>query len=446
MQHVPSCEMQRDHRRAAGQRAERVHARDPRPGDVHRVRRRRARCEPARRWPRSAGPTSRRAPAPGSQASAGASSPTASAAASARASSTNSPHRPDPRGRVGLGQRAGEPRAGEPVAALRVVLGAQADRDADRQRRDAGGAQRLVVAAEPAEHRGEEPVVDRAARRLRAGLQRVERHLEHLEVPVRRCARRAAATRRAGGSDAPGAPHGRPSTARDAACRGLRQRAEHPGAAPQRVAGAARTALDLLGQQPRRRTACSPAGGAGGSGRSGSCSAVRLCSRPISCTAPMPSVTLWWVVDHVAGPPVRAAPRPAAPATAAGRGRAGPRRTRPPTSSSCAHRAGRGQPDPAQVLVEVERRRRSPSSAPRARARARPPAGASAAPSATPTRARRPAGPSPARGRAAPAAVTLARSRGSPASARHIAVSSAFISGGRAPVQRGGHRARSGRR
>ena len=37
----------------------------------------------------------------------------------------------DPGGRVGLGQRRGEPGAGEPVAALRVVLGAQADRDAD---------------------------------------------------------------------------------------------------------------------------------------------------------------------------------------------------------------------------------------------------------------------------------------------------------------------------
>ena len=93
------------------------------------------------------------------------------------------PHGGDPGRRIGLGHGRGEPGAGEAVAALRVVLGAQADREPDGEpvRRDAVP---LVVAAEPADHRGQQPVVERSAGRLRPGLEVGQRHVEHLEVPA----------------------------------------------------------------------------------------------------------------------------------------------------------------------------------------------------------------------------------------------------------------------
>ena len=40
-----------------------------------------------------------------------------------------------------------------------------------------------------------------------------------------------------------------------------------------------------------------------GSGRRGSCSRVRLCSRAMSWMAPSPSVALWWVTTTSAAPP-----------------------------------------------------------------------------------------------------------------------------------------------
>ena len=93
------------------------------------------------------------------------------------------PHGGDPGGRVGLGHGRGEPGTSEAVAALRVVLGAQADRESDGEPVDPGAVP-LVVAAEPADHGGQQPVVERAARRLRARLEVGERHVEHLEVPA----------------------------------------------------------------------------------------------------------------------------------------------------------------------------------------------------------------------------------------------------------------------
>src|SRR5215475_8186411 len=60
------------------------------------------------------------------------------------------PHCGDPGGRVTLGHRRGEPGAGEAVAALRVVLVAQADREPDAEPVERG-AEPLVVAAEPAD-------------------------------------------------------------------------------------------------------------------------------------------------------------------------------------------------------------------------------------------------------------------------------------------------------
>ena len=77
----------------------------------------------------------------------------AAAALATRAASTNCRIRGDPGRRVGLGHGRGELGAGEPVPALRVVLGAQADREPDGEPVDRG-ALPLVVAAEPADHRG----------------------------------------------------------------------------------------------------------------------------------------------------------------------------------------------------------------------------------------------------------------------------------------------------
>ena len=114
-------------------------------------------------------------------------------------------------------------------------------------------------------------------------LQRGERHVEHLEVPLAaaRSQQRRAAGGRARRPHRATGPPARPA-------RGvLAGRASAPNSpAPRRSAsdGAARTARgDLAGEQPDRGRRARPTA-RGGLRPSGSCSGVRLCSRAMSCT------------------------------------------------------------------------------------------------------------------------------------------------------------------
>jgi len=178
-----------------------------------------------------------------------------------------------------------------------------------------------------------------------------------------------------------------------------------------------------------------PGGGTAGSGRSGSCSAVRLCSRIISWTAPSPSVTLWWLFATY---PARPSPSPStSSACHSGRSRSsGAAAKSCTTSSSCRSVPGAGSP----IRCTCRDRSKSPSVTQ---------AGVPSASAGSSTRCRirgtmRDAHSCAASSRSQSGAgsssssrLTVTRSRGSADSARHMAVSSGFIRG-EAPQSSGG--------
>ena len=229
---------------------------------------------------------------PGSRDRAGATMPIASSAGSPRAERMSAP--------IACIRSAGSAMPTGPasqarddaVAAGGVARAPDGDRDRDRHLLDRL-PELLVVAAERAEQRREERVVERAAGRLRRGAQVGELDVERAEAPGHAAAaqqrrsfraavaehapqraRRSAARRRALGP-------GRART-RSRARRAVRDRA--------RAAPARRARAD--GRAPGQACGCSGTGGSG-CGLSGFDSRVRECRLDSRSTMPRPSLVAW---------------------------------------------------------------------------------------------------------------------------------------------------------